>query len=478
MKNHNFGKFFNKTSLYLIISIVFSITATFITSPGIFFPDSYVRWSYAHMIFSGEIQGLVVWLAIVPSVIMAFFYWLGSNYAFFTLIQSWSFIFSSLLVLDKVIGQKKVSWILLLLFLNPITVCYSVFVETGVYCLTGINLLILLFVWLRKKNGLQAWQYIAIFFFCLFASYVIVGFRPNAISIIPLLLLCCLYCCSKNRKLWNGWLLSGLGIISGFLLAINTFQILNITALNSSSAGLVWEMLSTVNMISSSEEKRNYEDYLDDFIGEGTTKAALEINSQDNENVVVFFGSFPLVVMGDPQNSKLIIGKYLTLMLDIPGTFLKNKLYFTGRTLGVQQPLRNLEYGHDEPDKFEQFGIIETSKRSGWINCFNLFMQNFPIFRIPVFWFVAALLLLISSKFLLKDKTELSFWLYLLACFYYGAFIINNQSFEFRYFFPSFQLLYIIVIVHVYKLIRWLLRICPSLIKLIKKISTHLRTLE
>ena len=70
------------------------------------------------------------------------------------------------------------------------------------------------------------------------------------------------------------------------------------------------------------------------------------------------------------------------------------------------------------------------------------------IWNMPWILFLLALVLILTKRFLLKEVHEritLAEGSYLVAVFYYAAYLIDTQSFEFRYFFPSWLILFVII---------------------------------
>ena len=66
-----------------------------------------------------------------------------------------------------------------------------------------------------------------------------------------------------------------------------------------------------------------------------------------------------------------------------------------------------------------------------------------PIVLHPWTLFLASIILVIYRWFKKEENRELCVFLLGLAIFYYGAFFINAQAFELRYFYPSFYLMWI-----------------------------------
>lgn len=117
-------------------------------------------------------------------------------------------------------------------------------------------------------------------------------------------------------------------------------------------------------------------------------------------------------------------------------------------SLGINQPLRMAEYDYNRDNSMSQFGYNDCKQRLAYVDFFLAFMNFMIIFRIPWLMFTVALVLILIWRFKCGGKKEniniyeASFGI---AVFYYGAYILNTQSFEFRYYFPSWLLLFLII---------------------------------
>ena len=97
----------------------------------------------------------------------------------------------------------------------------------------------------------------------------------------------------------------------------------------------------------------------------------------------------------------------------------------------------------------DEYGFNDSPQRERFVNLFHAFMEFMVIFRRPWILYLVSLILILIWRFKFCGKNspinlyEASFGV---ALFYYGAYILNTQSFEFRYFFPSWLLLFSIII--------------------------------
>ena len=122
-------------------------------------------------------------------------------------------------------------------------------------------------------------------------------------------------------------------------------------------------------------------------------------------------------------------------------------MYFINRTLGINQPLSNVEYYYDNNNIMRDYGMKDTTLRKIVVDSYNDFLDTFTFFRLPYLWFIVCTLsVLFKVRISKKDEYVPVILLYLVAVLYYAGFLVNTQSFEFRYFFPSFYILALIIL--------------------------------
>ena len=437
-----------KIMLFAIISLFLGIYFTLVFYPGVLYSDSYTRWDTAKYIlysaYNFDFSNIHTWVSITPQFFMAFLYALTFNYATFTLIQSILFFFSSFLMIDKFVYNYKII-VLALFIICPIFYGYSVYHEMSTGCIIGINFGILLLTNENLKNW-PNWKMILkiVYFSALFLCfYVTFGFRQNAFTIFPAIILTIIYLYKKYKNK----LLSILQIaIIGFsLLFVSLFPaILKINVYSSSSAGFVWEILSTIQEMPKDKQAK-YNDYLDFISGDGSTSEALVLNSKSGSVNPWLWSIFTVQNIGDKNIRSKIQNRYMYFVFNETNYYLNTKFYFIGRNLGIIQPLNNPEYNYNRREQMHHYGMLDNGLRHWFVNSYNKFQEVTVVFRIPWIWFVIGLLAVIFQFFKAERNHFLgTLLLYLIAIFYYSAFIINTQSFEFRYFFPAFYMLFII----------------------------------
>lgn len=436
-------KFVRNTTSFIILSLLISIICTIITYPGILYSDSFARINLYYVIndsikklFSGQRQiiNASAWMTLTPSYFITMCINITGNVAMYTFFQAFLFIYLSLLLVKRLATKyKNLQYVILLV--NPIIWGVCTYYEPGIGCICGITILVLI---LTKHNIIQNKIDKILDIICIvFGSFITFGYRANSFTIIPVLLVAIfLYYKDKLNRIKNI-----LALLLGLILVSAIPKVMNINTMSSLSAGFVWEILSTIQNMEE-EDKEKYITYLDEVGGEGATKDAIKVNNFDNVNGWLWSTKLDTYNLSKEGNSKIIINKYIQLALNEPIYFLNNKVKFIKRTLGIGKPLILSEYNYDYNNYLKDFGWNTTVQRNKFIDIYTDFLDSNLIFRIPIVIFIVSALLLLFLK-LKKKRLKFEMFLFFIAIFYYLAFLINNQSFEYRYFFPSLYLLLI-----------------------------------
>lgn len=438
-KNHNMA---NK----IIVSFCLALFLTLATYPGILYTDSFERWRTAKALLEG-VNGIMSWVSITPQFFMLIFYYFTQTVASFTFVQAFLFFFSTLLIMEHL--KFHYYWtIFLIIAICPIFYGFSVYHEMSVGCIIGINFTFLL-LFFNKLSTYKYWTFKnkLLYQFALTLSlYITFGFRQNAFTIIPALILAIFYLIKKKNKNKSLGLNQLLSICISLMLVFMVPSITKVEIKDSSSAGFLWEILSTIQTMPPDKQNEylNYLDFLTE--DEGSTLKALNSNRKDSVNGWLWT-TYPPIIIGDKNNSSLIKEKYFNLLFNEPQYFIKNKLYFINRTLGINQPLSNVEYYYDTNNIMRDYGMKDTTLRKIVVDSYNDFLDTFTFFRLPYLWFIVCTLsVLFKVRISKKDEYVPVILLYLVAVLYYAGFLVNTQSFEFRYFFPSFYILVLIIL--------------------------------
>ncbi|WP_160683830.1 hypothetical protein [Clostridium sp. C2-6-12] len=434
-----------KYLLLIIISVFLSVILTLITYPGILYSDSCVRWDSVFKILSSSskfnFKEIDSWISITPQFFMAILYMITYNISSFTIIQSFLFFLTTFILIDKCVFGTYKLFAIIIFIITPIFYTFSVYHSTEVGFIIGSNLYILLVVNFNEDN--PKIKKVIHFLFLVLSSYCMFGFRQNAFTVLPIFFLICVYFYRKKKNI-HLLLLRVSALLMGLSLVFMVPSILNIKVYDSSTAGFSWEILSTINQLGQ-ESKIEYINYLDEIGGQGSTNAALQKNAENNESVNPWLWSILKPdIIGESNNAQKVKEKYFELMKNEPKAFLKNKFKFILSNLGITHELADLlEY--NVPDS-NYIKINNTSLRTNFIKSYHLFHSAFSVIRQPYIWFVLGILAVCYAKIIKHESFIMLAFLLLISVFYYGGFIINTQSFEFRYFFPSFYYLFLVFI--------------------------------
>lgn len=439
-------------SFILWASLIVSAWLFLVYFPGIFFIDSFIRWQTCSQLVS--MGGCSKYLdTALPSLWMGLTYLMTGSKAAITFLQSFLFFFSSLFLIKNV-GNFKGGWMLIpsALFLSfPLFQGYSVFNEPCIGTVIGLNFFFcLLFHKDGFKSRLESGVYLFLYFF-VFST--IFGFRLNTITILPVVFFVLWQRFQFKKTILVPFVSLVMALVFVFSLPYVLTKWRHVKRQDLIAVGLAWE---TVQIIKRTHAPQ-YDRYLD-YAGtvKGATRNAMA-NVEESE-WMGFLGPNSLCFESivTPDVSRRIKKDYWRLICAHPGEFAKNKIYIFGRVLGIFKPLKFLEFLPDLEEKLMQPGFRSTPLRNKKIDDLNLFMEQRDFLMRPFLMFLTGLLCLVFSRSYLRKEVYFTGVIYSLALFYYAAFFITTQSFEFRYFFPSFFLIAIMFVVIVAKTIELL----------------------
>lgn len=436
----------NKFLFYLSFAIILSILVTFQTYPGVFDTDVYSRWDLLHTFIEGlrnnnyDVFSFWGLFSVQYEVVMWIIYSITDNIGFFTLVQAFLFYFSSFLLIDKYFFSWSKCLYIILLILCPIFYCYSVYHTAEIASLICMNFLILLLFntnihsFLYWKTSKKLTYFLA---FVIVLNFMF-DFRKVSFSILPVIF----FVIYVTYKKYNQKLLFKVQIFAVCLSVLFVFSIPKSITLNSGQIGPTWDVLSTIQEMPKEEQKK-YIDYFDDIVKPGNTKKALEVNNDISADSWLWT-IFQSGVICNQENSSKVQDKYINIILKEPKYFIRAQINKISNTLGIKKPLV-YELDYDRDGKMKDFGMIDNLKRKSIINKFNLFLKMNPIFARPYIIFLfSIIMLLISKKFVGKEKFYQISIIYAIALFLELALIINTPAQFFRYFFVSLYYLLIV----------------------------------
>lgn len=420
-------------SRVFFLSMILAICCTLITYPGIFYSDSYTRIHISTEIMYGD-KDIHSWLTPVPSYFMAVCTFLTGNIAFYTFLQAFVFFSITFLYVIRLSSNYRRLQIILAI-ISPMIWGVTTYYEAGVGCVTGIAALILLISSLSTEKS-RADRIIEFMLICFF-SFVTFGYRANAFTILPVVIAALLF--GKYKR--NIKILGICAIIAGYILVSISAAVLRIDTMSSKSAGFVWETLTAINELEP-EDKEMYKDWFDEIAGPGATEQALEMNIKSSVNGFVWDSKLNTDSLSKPDAFSVTMKQYLSFIKEEPKAYIKVKTDFISRTLGISAPINFCEYDYNRNDIMDIYHFSDSFNRRMYLNTYTTFMEamGFFVLRPYIVFLLTAVLVMYSFK--KKDKDRYLFLLVLMvAVFYYGAFVINTQSFEIRYFYPSLYLM-------------------------------------
>ncbi len=441
-----FRKRFGECRAIWLLSAVLALLCTLITYPGIFYSDSYVRVTTGGAVLNSVIktlQGRPFTLethnafTVIPSFFMAFSLGLTGHVALYTFLQAFS-LFAAVLLLIREIDPPWRRGMGALFALSPMIYGASVYYEANVGSFAGIAALILLLRGLpeEKTRGDRILEFALI----AFASFVTFGYRTNALTILPVLLIWLW----RTQRTWLRRLMPVLALVCGLILVRLVPAAFGVRSESNASTGFIWEMATMIQRMPE-EDRTEYRDYLDDLCGEGATRGVLAESDETSANSFMWGSSVNTGKLSEPGATGRVIGKYLRLLTERPGEWFSVKKDFVLRAMGFGEALDDSEYDYDRWDSMKEYGFNDSPQRRAFHRSYLKFNEIFGFYtRRPWLPFLISLGMLIA-EYLRKSRNRglhaLLFWT---AVFYYGAYLAVIVSFELRFFYPALVLLAIL----------------------------------
>ncbi len=434
LKTSGFVKAIRDNRIIWIVSLVLAAVCVFIFYPGVFYSDSYRRVELAQILADGMVEGQQMWLTPTPSYFMGICLKLTGNIGFYSFLQAFSYYSLSMLFIKRITRHLRELQYLLFI-LNPAFFCMAVYYEAGIGCLCGIYALLLI---LFSVEHVQNWLDMGIAtVLTILASFVTFGYRANALTILPVLIFIVLFFYKKKRI---RILLTG-GIIVGMLLVFLIPKFLKIDTMSSVATSFVWEIVSTIQSLDD-EKKKEYWTCLDEIAGDAATYDAVMCNSDRRVGEWLWSDGLGYQNLSKDGAFSVVIEKYAWLATQEPQAFLKNKLHSIRYSLGYGYGLDISEWQYNLNGKMSEYGYSDSAVRQVFFQKYLDAVSIQKIWTHPWILFLASIVLLALNRVLGKriksnDNGKIYVSVFLMAMFYYGAFFINTQSYEVRYFFPS-----------------------------------------
>ncbi len=425
-------------------AFLLGIVCTLVSYPGIFYSDSYTRAEYARnliphikAIFSGlpSEKPMECWLTLTPSLFMACSKYLCGSFALYTFLQA-SLFFYLIFALIKRLGAPLRIFQYFLFAASPVIYCASVYIEAGIGTLCGIIAIILI---LTREVDKNLFDHILDFGFLTFFSFVAFGFRANAFTVLPVIGVYILLKTPRGKKLfYSAAIAIGCAVIS--LIP----KVLDIDTMSSATAGFVWQVITSIQEMDP-DTQSEYIGFFDDITEPGSTFVTVLMSDQETVNYLINDTPINYKVMSREGMPGKLLKKYFQFAVSEPASFVSTWTKFAGKTLGVSEKLFLGEYDYDRAGKMSLYGFNDSPRRMDFVNAFYRIHSLLGFYTLrPWIVFLCAALLLIVYHFAKGENISSYIFVFFTAVFYYGAFLINTQSFEIRYFYPALCLLLII----------------------------------
>lgn len=446
--------FSGKSQYKYFYALFYSLYYTFSFYPGVFYSDSIRRWWLAkyfseHGFFTGNVP-FSDREPVIPSMIMSFFYDLTHEMGFFTLVQSFLFVFVVFFFVEKILPKCKhiyanilVSFVLLL----PLNSVYSIFNTHDVFESIFLVFLAvyLLDFFIRFKKVLPQ---IIIF------SFLCVSFRLNTIAVIfPLLVIVSSSMYLRRDNLYKIFIFFMTWI---FLCSVPFFLswLLWLRPYHPWKNGIAHEYsllaVKSQNPIHKNELQKLNVDFK-------YLRSRMRYESE--------WVSWAGYIMAKVPPEKLL-SLYFSILIYEPWLFFNEKIQYTKELFGFYTWITDGEMGKWRFTYYgkknywlssfeQQFWFYTSPQKEKSIDNYIYFMDVFSFLRMPYFlflffWCSGILLFIVDRRnFFHKEVKEfhITYWVvFLLSLAYYTTFILCCSDYQFRYFLPSLFLLQILFI--------------------------------
>ena len=418
--------------IWVGISFVLALIGTIMIYPFIGLADGYTRWySALEIAKNGKIVTDNLMSPIIP-YFQALTYKITGSCGPYTFLQAGFFYLAIGMLFKMFIGHIRYRKIPVWLIASFVTVLIpTVFVFPLMLTDSSPIFTVIVFMGWFLLSKLDT-RYKAIIMGVL--SFLAISIRINAVIMIGLLILA-LIIKGIREKAVKHFILIG-AIILGCLIGVVTMNIFAPGKHNAATLGMTWELVGQAVVTKDEELITELGKY-------GNIDKAMDIYGEPSLNFICWDGEPPYPAMDiSGRYSKDITKLYINEYMKHPVSFMFNKLYFVERVLGVNAPLMSSKWGVADVDELTQMlGGKDTQIQKDIRQAFFFATDgmSFISLRPTVAFFITILLTVIVK--LLKGKTGEFSLLIFLAAFYYSSFCLNTQSFEYRYFAPSFYIL-------------------------------------
>jgi len=436
MKRIFYKRTVNWVVVFSVFAAILAVVGTLRVYPFIGLADGFSRWNLAvELCNTGKITTETL-LSPMISLFQAATYYLTESYGLYTIIQAYFFYLATgllfYLMLKDIMVYKFPAWFLLAL----ITLFVPTFRIFPLMLTDSAPVFILLtFMLYLLTSGCELSKIGGGTLLILLIVFLTVAIRVNSLVLFSLITLFLLFTLKKNKTLCLT-----IAVITGMILGVLVPKQMLPNNSNASSLGMIWELVSI--------EKETGDPVLFDQLSEfGDVAEAENRWNPEYLNAVVWDNNPPFyaIDIAQTENAKAITKIYLKTFLRMPSEFIKNKLSYICRTLGVSDNLITSARGvHGIDDITQGYGGMVTQIQESDRSSFIEFTDRFSILTLKPWTLVTIMLcLLLISKILFNTDGTVFTLTWAIAVGYYLSFCINTQAMEYRYYAPSFYLLYI-----------------------------------
>ena len=426
-----------------------ALLCTFISYPGIWYSDSYVRVTTGNAVLNAMVKTLTGHRApldtrnaftVIPSFFMAISQGLTGHVGLYTFGQAFAFFAATFLLIRELnlTGRRLQGF---LFAICPLIYGMSVYYEAGIGCVTGIVGLMLLL----RRTGEEKYtgDRIVSFLLAAFFSFVIFGYRTNALTIVPVLVFYLLRRKpERNRK--GTRRLTLLAVVLGLICTRAVPWVFDVHSMSTATTGIVWEMLTAIQRMDP-EDQEKYGDYLDEIGGEGSTRAALATSTEYTAGDFMWDEDLGIGKMSAPGATGTALRKYVRLMVERPREWFGVKRDVILRSMGIQGKLDYSEYNYNRWDQMTEYGMNDSLQRRAFYDSFVYTVSVMDAWVLRPWVSFLVTLILVLAEWIRKNRRREAFLLTLgLAAFYYLAYLLDTPAYDFRYFYPSLYLMTIL----------------------------------
>lgn len=449
-------------------SFLLAVLATLQCYPFIGLADVFFRWNLALEICrNGKIVSDTLLSPIIP-YIKAFTFLITKSFGLYTIIQSSLFYFMIGILVKLFIGEKKVEishicinlWNLIALVLCIFPTVYVFPLLLTDSALIFILLAALIFIHTYKNLNIKI-EFILVIIIVFFT----VSIRINSLVLFTILMSYNLIIFLRTAMYENTTLSADIGkrnkkrlfitaaIIIGCASGVFVPYLISPVSHNASTLGMVWELTGMM--------KNGDKDVYMELSAYGDVDKEIERFGEPYLNSIVWDNEPPFSATTISKDyAKEITRIYIRSFIRSPVVFLRNKWIWVKGSLGIPPNiLVTSQRGVHYVDNISKvYGAMDSDLQNNLrLLYFKTTDKLWFLTLSPFMCSLICFVLIVFSKILNLNIRVMIFSWGIGVC-YYVSFLINTQAFEYRYYAPTFYILFLIIICSATKITIELLR--------------------